>query len=181
VSKVSLGVRKNPGILISGHDLKDIEDLLLQTEGTGVDVYTHSEMIAAHYYPRLKRFSHLAGNYGNAWWNQDEDFVTFNGPIIVTSNCITPVQPSYVGRIFTTGPAAFPGVRHILRDAEEKIDFGRVIALAKSLPPPTQIDDQIFTGGFGWRQLAEASPKIVALLQIVWVKSDGFRAPAACT
>lgn len=165
VSKVPLGVRKNPGILISGHDLKDIEDLLLQTDGTGVDVYTHSEMIAAHYYPKLKKFSHLAGNYGNAWWNQDEDFVKFNGPIVVTSNCITPVQPEYAARIFTTGPAAYPGVRHILRDDAEKIDFGEVIALAKRLPPPTQIDDQIFTGGFGWRQLAEAAPKIIELVR----------------
>jgi hydroxylamine reductase len=165
VSKVSLGVRKNPGILISGHDLKDIADLLIQTEGTGVDVYTHSEMIAAHYYPKLKIFSQLAGNYGNAWWNQEEDFFKFNGPIIVTSNCITPVQPSYAGRIFTTGPAAYPGVRHIQRDEKEQIDFGEVIALAKRLPPPKQIDDQIFTGGFGWRQLAEASPKIIDLVR----------------
>lgn len=165
VSKVSLGVRKNPGILISGHDLKDIEDLLIQTEGTGVDVYTHSEMIAAHYYPKLKKFSHLAGNYGNAWWNQEEDFVTFNGPIIVTSNCITPVQPSYASRIFTTGPAAYPGVRHIQRDENERIDFGEVIALAKGLPPPKQVDAQSFTGGFGWRQLAEASPKIIELVK----------------
>jgi len=165
VSHVSLGVRKNPGVLISGHDLKDIEDLLMQTEGTGVDVYTHSEMIAAHYYPKLKRFAHLAGNYGNAWWNQDEDFGTFNGPIIVTSNCITPVHPSYAGRIFTTGPAAFPGVRHIQRDENERIDFGGVIALAKRLPPPRQLDDQIFTGGFGWRQLAEAAPKIIDLVR----------------
>jgi hydroxylamine reductase len=165
VSHVSLGVRKNPGVLISGHDLKDIEDLLMQTEGTGIDVYTHSEMIAAHYYPKLKRFAHLAGNYGNAWWNQDEDFGTFNGPIIVTSNCITPVHPSYAGRIFTTGPAAFPGVRHIQRDENERIDFGGVIALAKRLPPPRQLDDQIFTGGFGWRQLAEAAPKIIDLVR----------------
>jgi hydroxylamine reductase len=165
VSKVPLGVRRNPGILISGHDLKDIADLLRQTDGTGVDVYTHSEMIAAHYYPKLKSFSHLAGNYGNAWWNQDEDFGAFNGPIIVTSNCITPVHPSYAGRIFTTGPAAFPGVRHIQRDENERIDFSDVIALAKRLPPPRQLDDQIFTGGFGWRQLAEAAPKIIDLVR----------------
>jgi hydroxylamine reductase len=165
VSKVPLGVRKNPGILISGHDLKDIEDLLIQTEGAGVDVYTHSEMIAAHYYPKLKKFPHLAGNYGNAWWNQEEDFADFNGPIIVTSNCITPVQPSYGDRIFTTGPAAYPGVRHIYRDEKERIDFGEVIALAKGLPPPKQLDDQIFTGGFGWRQLAAAAPKIVELVK----------------
>jgi hydroxylamine reductase len=122
-------------------------------------------MIAAHYYPKLKEFSQLAGNYGNAWWNQDEDFVKFNGPIIVTSNCITPVQTSYAGRIFTTGPAAYPGVRHIQRDEKEKIDFGEVIALAKRLPPPKQIDDQSFTGGFGWRQLAAASPKIIELVR----------------
>ena len=165
VSKVPLGVRTNPGILISGHDLKDIEDLLTQTDETGIDVYTHSEMIAAHYYPKLKKFSHLAGNYGNAWWNQEEDFATFNGPIIVTSNCITPVNPSYAGRIFTTGPAAYPGVRHIQRDKNERIDFGEVIALAKRLPPPKPIDAQIFTGGFGWRQLAEAAPKIIDLVR----------------
>ena len=165
VSKVALGVRQNPGILISGHDLKDIEDLLMQTDGTGVDVYTHSEMIAAHYYPKLKKFSHLAGNYGNAWWNQDEDFVTFNGPIVVTSNCITPVQPSYAGRIFTTGPAGYPGVRHIQRDENARIDFGDVIALAKRQPPPEQIDAQSFTGGFGWRQLAAAAPQIIDLVR----------------
>jgi len=165
MSKVSLAVRENPGILISGHDLKDIADLLAQTDGTGVDVYTHSEMIAAHYYPKLKKFSHLAGNYGNAWWNQEEDFVKFNGPIIVTSNCITPVQPSYAGRIFTTGPAAYPGVHHIQRDEKQRIDFAEVIALAKRLPPPKQIDAQIFTGGFGWRQLAEAAPKIIDLVK----------------
>jgi hydroxylamine reductase len=165
VSHVSLGVRPNPGVLISGHDLKDIEDLLMQTDGTGVDVYTHSEMIAAHYYPKLKRFAHLAGNYGNAWWNQDEDFGAFNGPIIVTSNCITPVHPAYAGRIFTTGPAAFPGVRHIPRDERDRIDFGEVIVLAKRLPPPRQLADQIFTGGFGWRQLAEAAPQIIDLVR----------------
>lgn len=165
VSKIPLGVRPNPGILITGHDLKDMEDLLVQTDGTGVDVYTHSEMIAAHYYPKLRRFSHLAGNYGNAWWNQEEDFATFNGPIIVTSNCITPVQPSYAGRIFTTGPAAYPGVPHIQRDENERIDFGDVVALAKRLPPPTQIDAQIFTGGFGWRQLAAAAPHIIDLVR----------------
>ena len=170
VSQIPLGVRNNPGILISGHDLKDIADLLRQTDGTGVDVYTHSEMIAAHYYPKLKRFSHLAGNYGNAWWNQDEDFVTFNGPIIVTSNCITPVQPAYAGRIFTTGPAAYPGVPHIQRDEHERIDFGEVIALAKRLPPPRRIDDQMFTGGFGWRQLAEAAPHIADLVRAGKIK-----------
>jgi hydroxylamine reductase len=164
-SKIPLGVRPNPGILISGHDLKDMEDLLIQTDGTGVDVYTHSEMIAAHYYPKLRRFSQLAGNYGNAWWNQEEDFATFNGPIIVTSNCITPVQPSYADRIFTTGPAAYPGVRHIHRDASQRIDFGEVIALAKRLQPPKQIDAQVFTGGFGWRQLAAAAPEIVDLVR----------------
>jgi hydroxylamine reductase len=158
-------VRSDPGILISGHDLKDIRDLLVQTDGEGVDVYTHSEMIAAHYYPKLRGFSHLAGNYGNAWWNQDEDFAAFNGPIVVTTNCIAPVQPAYAGRIFTTGPAAYPGVRHIPREGDERIDFGEVIALAKRLPPPTQIDAQVFTGGFGWRQLAEALPRVVGLVK----------------
>jgi hydroxylamine reductase len=170
VSQVPLGVRNNPGILISGHDLKDIADLLRQTDGTGVDVYTHSEMIAAHYYPKLKRFSHLVGNYGNAWWNQDEDFVAFNGPIIVTSNCITPVQPTYAGRIFTTGPTAYPGVPHIHRDEHERIDFGEVIALAKRLPPPQRIDDQSFTGGFGWRQFAEAAPHVADLVRAGKIK-----------
>jgi hydroxylamine reductase len=165
IARVPLGVRANPGILISGHDLKDMEDLLLQSEGTGVDIYTHSEMIAAHYYPKLNRFAHLAGNYGNAWWNQEEDFAAFNGPIIVTSNCITPVQPTYADRIFTTGPAAYPGVRHICRDEQERIDFGDVVALARRLPPPMPLDDQVFTGGFGWRQVAEAAPKIVELVQ----------------
>jgi len=165
VTEVPLGVRKIPAILISGHDLKDLADLLRQTAGTGVDVYTHSEMIAAHYYPTLNQFAQLAGNYGSAWWNQDEDFAAFNGPIVVTSNCITPVAPAYASRIFTTGPAAYPGVPHITRDTHEGVDFAPVIALAQRLPPPTAIDRQTFTGGFGWRQLAEAAPRLVELVR----------------
>jgi hydroxylamine reductase len=163
-SRVPLGVRKNPGILVSGHDLQDMKDLLVQTAGTGVDIYTHSEMIAAHYYPKLSRFPHLAGNYGTAWWNQEEDFAAFHGPIVLTSNCITPVQAAYASRIFTTGPTAYPGVPHIGRDEQEHIDFGEVIALAKRSPSPRPLDRQTFTGGFGWRQLAEVAPKIVHLV-----------------
>jgi hydroxylamine reductase len=165
ITHIPLGVRTNPGILVTGHDLKDMEELLQQTEGTGVDVYTHSEMLASHYYPAFKKFKHLAGNYGNAWWNQDRDFASFNGPIVVTSNCITPVQPTYKDRIFSTGPVAYPGVTHIEEDANGHKDWSQVIALAKACPLPTAVDAGEFVGGFGRARLDEAAGKIVELVK----------------
>src|SRR3712207_102982 len=125
ITKVNIGVGKTPGILISGHDLKDIEDLLIQTEGTGVDVYTHGEMLPAHYYPQLKKYRHLVGNYGNAWWKQREEFATFNGPIVFTTNCIVPPTPkaSYKDRVFTTNATGFPGWKHITAGADGHKDF----------------------------------------------------------
>jgi hydroxylamine reductase len=165
VTHIPLGVRSNPGILVTGHDLKDMEEILEQTEGTGVDVYTHSEMLASHYYPAFKKFKQLAGNYGNAWWNQDRDFATFNGPIVVTSNCITPVQEAYRNRIFSTGPVAYPGVQHIEEDADGHKDWSKVIALAKTCPPPQAVDVGEFVGGFGRAQLDLAAGRIAELVK----------------
>ena len=166
ITHIPLGVRTNPGILVSGHDLKDMHEILEQTEGHGVDVYTHSEMLAAHYYPTFKKFKHLAGNYGNAWWNQDRDFASFNGPIIVTSNCITPVQDAYRGRIFSTGPVAFPGVQHIEEDpATGQKDWSKVIELAKSCQPPQAVDVGEFVGGFGRAQLDAVAGRIAQLVR----------------
>lgn len=165
ITSIPLGVRDNPAILVTGHDLKDMQELLEQTEGTGVDIYTHSEMLASHYYPAFKTFKHLAGNYGNAWWNQDRDFATFNGPIVVTSNCITPVQSAYKDRIFSTGPVAYPGVTHIEEDAKGHKDWSKVIALAKTCPPPQAVDSGAFVGGFGRAQLDAAAGRIVELVK----------------
>jgi hydroxylamine reductase len=165
ITTIPLGVRDNPAILVTGHDLKDMQELLEQTEGTGVDVYTHSEMLASHYYPAFKKFPHLAGNYGNAWWNQDRDFASFNGPIIVTSNCITPVQPAYKDRIFSTGPVAYPGVQHIEEAADGHKDWSEVIALAKTCPAPQPVDSGSFVGGFGRAQLDAAAGRIVELVK----------------
>jgi hydroxylamine reductase len=166
ITSVPLGVRANPAILITGHDLKDLDELLEQTEGTGVDVYTHSEMIPAHYYPAFNRHAQLAGNYGNAWWNQDRDFATFNGPILVTSNCITPVQDSYRERIFTTGPAAYPGVAHIAADpVTGRKDFFPLIELARHCPPPTPIDEGVFVGGFGHQVLESVTGRLLELVR----------------
>lgn len=135
MTRVNLGVRSNPGILISGHDLLDLEDLLKQTEGTGVDVYTHCEMLPAHYYPAFKKHAHLAGNYGNAWWQQDREFESFNGPILMTTNCITPVKDAYRHRIFTTGMTGYPGVKHIPdRANSQPKDFFRFDRAGQDLP-----------------------------------------------
>ncbi len=161
ISEVDIGVRKNPGILISGHDLKDLEDLLRQTEGTGVDVYTHSEMLPAHYYPAFKKYPHFAGNYGNAWWKQDKEFALFNGPIIMTTNCLVPVRDAYKDRIFTTGVTGYPGVKHIPERADGRgKDFSGVIALAKKCPPPTEIESGKLVGGFAHEQLRKLAPTI---------------------
>jgi hydroxylamine reductase len=162
IVRVPLEVRKNPGILVTGHDLRDLEELLEQTEGTGVDVYTHSEMWAAHQYPRLRKFGHLAGNYGNAWWMQDLEFASFRGPILVTTNCIVPVAPAYKDRIFTTGVAGYPGVPHITAPAGEgPKDFSRLIELARNCPPPDPIDEGEVTAGFSHHAVAPLVDKIV--------------------
>ncbi len=170
MTTVDIGVRKNPGILISGHDLRDLEMLLEQTEGTGVDVYTHSEMLPAQYYPAFKKYSHFAGNYGNAWWKQKEEFDSFNGPILMTTNCIVPPKPGYMNRLFTTGMAGYPGCKHILGGIGERKDFSEIIALAKTCPPPTQIETGAIVGGFAHEQVFQLADKVVEA-----VKSGAIR------
>ena len=161
ITTVDIGVRKNPGILISGHDLKDLEMLLDQTEGTGVDVYTHSEMLPAHYYPFFKKYKNLAGNYGNAWWKQKEEFESFNGPILMTTNCIVPPKDSYKGRLWTTGATGFPGCRHIDADENGHKDFSELIAQAKTCPAPTEIETGSIVGGFAHEQVFALADKVV--------------------
>ncbi len=166
ITKVKTGVRGNPGILISGHDLRDMEDLLKQTEGTGVDVYTHSEMLPANYYPKLKKFSHLAGNYGSSWWHQNEDFASFNGPILMTTNCIIPVKDAYKNRIFTTGMAGYPGVKHLPeRNPGQMKDFSEVIALAKTCQSPAELENGEIIGGFAHNQVLALADKVVAAVK----------------
>jgi len=162
ITKVNLGVRSNPGILISGHDLKDMEELLKQTEGTGVDVYTHGEMLPANYYPAFKKYKHFVGNYGNSWWQQNKEFESFNGPILMTTNCIIPVKDSYKDRIFTTGQVGYPGVKHIFnrKGAGEK-DFSEIIELAKKCLPPIEIETGELIGGFAHNQVLALADKIV--------------------
>ena len=163
MTKVNLGVRNNPAILISGHDLADLEMLLKQTEGTGVDVYTHSEMLPAHYYPAFKKYPHFVGNYGNAWWKQREEFESFNGPILMTTNCIVPPfeNAKYVGRLWTTGTAGLNSERHIPGEVGETKDFSPIIAQAKTCPPPAQIETGTITGGFAHDQVLALSDKII--------------------
>ncbi len=162
ITTVKTGVRQNPGILISGHDLKDMEELLAQTEGTGVDVYTHSEMLPAHYYPSFKKYDHLAGNYGGSWWHQNQDFEAFNGPILMTTNCIIPVKDSYKGRIFTTGMAGYPGVKHLAdRTTGGKKDFSELINLAKNCAAPTSLEDGEIVGGFAHNQVMSLADKVI--------------------
>ena len=163
MTKVNLGVRNNPAILISGHDLADLEMLLKQTEGTGVDVYTHSEMLPAHYYPAFKKYPHFVGNYGNAWWKQREEFESFNGPILMTTNCIVPPfeNAKYVGRLWTTGTAGLNSERHIPGEVGETKDFSPIIAQAKKCPPPAQIETGTITGGFAHDQVLALSDKII--------------------
>jgi len=165
ITTVDIGVRGNPGIIVSGHDLKDLEMLLEQTAGTGVDVYTHSEMLPAHYYPAFKKYPHFAGNYGNAWWKQKEEFEKFNGPILMTTNCIVPPPDSYKGRMFTTGVAGFPGVAHIKPDAKGRKDFSAVIAAARKCPPPTAIESGTIVGGFAHDQVAALAGDIAAAIK----------------
>lgn len=161
ITKVNIGVRNNPGILISGHDLKDLEMLLEQTEGTGVDVYTHGEMLPGHYYPKFKKYSHFAGNYGNAWWLQNKEFASFNGPILMTTNCITPVQDSYRGRIFTTGAVGYEGCTHITADENGHKDFSQIIELAKTCNAPTEIETGEIVGGFAHNQVIALADQVV--------------------
>jgi hydroxylamine reductase len=161
ITKVNIGVRNNPGILISGHDLRDMEMLLKQTEGTGVDVYTHSEMLPANYYPAFKKYSHFVGNYGNAWWQQKEEFESFNGPILMTTNCIVPPKDSYKDRIYTTGSAGFPGCKHIAGDIGQEKDFSEIIEHAKKCAAPVEIEKGEIIGGFAHNQVLALADKVV--------------------
>lgn len=162
ITSVNLGVRNNPAILISGHDLKDMEELLKQTEGTGVDVYTHSEMLPANYYPAFKKHRHFVGNYGNAWWKQKEEFESFNGPVLFTTNCIVPPKESYINRIYTTGTSGFKGCTHIAdrKDGQPK-DFSVIIEHAKKCPSPMEIETGEIVGGFAHNQIALLADKVV--------------------
>ena len=161
ITKVNIGVGNRPGILISGHDLRDMEMLLKQTEGTGVDIYTHSEMLPAHYYPAFKKYSHFVGNYGNAWWKQKEEFESFNGPILMTTNCIVPPKDSYKDRLYTTGAAGFPGCKHISGEIGEEKDFSAIIEHAKKCAAPTEIETGEIIGGFAHNQVLSLADKIV--------------------
>lgn len=161
ITKVELGVRNNPAILISGHDLRDLEMLLEQTANTGVDIYTHSEMLPAHYYPAFKKYPHFAGNYGNAWWKQKEEFEAFNGPILLTTNCLVPPKESYKDRIYTTGSVGFSGCKHIDGEIGETKDFSAIIEHAKKCPPPTQLESGELVGGFAHHQALALEDKVV--------------------
>ena len=177
VTKVNIGVGKNPGILISGHDLKDMEELLAQTEGTGVDVYTHSEMLPANYYPAFKKYKHFVGNYGNAWWKQREEFESFNGPIVMTTNCVVPPKASYQSRLFTTGATGVPGCQHIAL-VNGKKDFSAVIALAKKCAAPTELEQGEIVGGFAHEQVFALADKVVAAVKSGAIKK--FVVMAGC-
>ncbi len=163
ITKVNIGVKNRPGILISGHDLKDMEELLKQTEGTGIDVYTHSEMLPAHYYPAFKKYSHFVGNYGNAWWKQREEFATFNGPILFTTNCIVPplANAVYKERMFTTNATGYPGCKYIKPNEAGQKDFSEIIAIAKQCQPPTEIEHGEIIGGFAHNQVLQLADKVV--------------------
>ncbi len=178
ITKVNIGVGKNPGILISGHDLKDMEELLKQTEGTGVDVYTHSEMLPAHYYPAFKKYTHFVGNYGNAWWKQNEEFESFNGPILMTTNCIIPPRASYKDRLYTTGAAGYKGCVHIPGERGDKKDFTRIIEHAKKCAPPTEIETGEIIGGFAHNQVLALADKVVDAVKTGKIKK--FFVMAGC-
>lgn len=171
ITEVNIGVRNNPGILISGHDLTDLEQLLEQTKGTGIDVYTHSEMLPAHYYPTFKKYENLVGNYGNAWWKQVGEFESFNGPILFTTNCIVPPKSDEVkSRIFTTGAAGFPGCQHIDADENGKKDFSKIIELAKTLKAPAEIEKGAIVGGFAHNQVIALADKVVEAVKTGAIK-----------
>ena len=161
MTKVNIGVGSNPGILISGHDLRDLEMLLKQTEGTGVDVYTHSEMLPAHYYPELKKYKHLVGNYGNAWWKQKEEFEKFNGPILMTTNCVVPPAEGYKDRLWTTGATAVPGCKHISGAYGEEKDFSEIIEQAKKCAAPEELETGTIVGGFAHNQVLALADQVV--------------------
>lgn len=161
MTRVNIGVGKHPGILVSGHDLRDLEMLLIQTQGTGVDVYTHSEMLPAHYYPAFKKYPNFIGNYGNAWWKQKEEFESFNGPILMTTNCIVPPKDSYKDRLYTTGAAGYPGCKHIGGEIGEEKDFSEIIEQAKRCAAPTEIEQGKILGGFAHNQVLALADQIV--------------------
>lgn len=161
ITRVNIGVGKNPGILVSGHDLRDLEMLLEQTQGTGVDVYTHSEMLPAHYYPAFRKYPNFVGNYGNAWWKQKEEFESFNGPILMTTNCIVPPKASYKDRLYTTGAAGYPGCKHIPGEVGQAKDFSAIIEQAKTCPAPTEIETGEIVGGFAHAQVLALADQIV--------------------
>ena len=177
ITKVDLGVRQNPGILISGHDLRDLEMLLEQTAGTGVDVYTHGEMLPAHYYPKFKKYPHFAGNYGNAWWKQKEEFASFGGPILLTTNCLVPPHDSYKARLFTTGAVGFPGCAHIAEKEGHK-DFTPLIELAKKCPSPMELEQGQIVGGFAHEQVFALADKVIEAVKSGAVKK--FVVMAGC-
>ncbi|HHT64317.1 MAG: hydroxylamine reductase [Bacillota bacterium] len=171
ITKVDIGVRNNPGILISGHDLKDLDELLQQTEGTGVDVYTHGEMLPAQYYPAFKKYAHFAGNYGNAWWKQDKEFESFNGPILMTTNCLIPPKDSYKDRVYTTSVVGFPGLKHIPDGENGKgKDFSQIIEHAKKCDPPKEIEKGEIVGGFAHHTVLSLADKVIEA-----VKSGAIR------
>lgn len=170
ITRVDIGVRNNPGILISGHDLRDLEQLLEQTAGTGVDVYTHGEMLPAQYYPAFKKYPHFAGNYGNSWWLQYKEFETFNGPILMTTNCLIPPRDSYKDRVYTTGVVGYPGLKHIPEGPDGRKDFSEIIEHAKKCQPPVQIEKGEIVGGFAHHQVMQLADKVVEA-----VKSGAIR------
>ena len=178
ITEVNIGVRDNPAILISGHDLKDLKQLLDQTEGTGVDVYTHGEMLPGHYYPEFKKYEHFVGNYGNAWWRQKEEFESFNGAILFTTNCIVPPKKEHIDRIYTTGAAGYPGCEHIEADENGNKDFSKVIERAKELNPPTQIEEGKIVGGFAHGQVFALADKVVEAVKSGAIKK--FFVMAGC-
>jgi len=179
ITSVDIGVRNNPGILISGHDLVDLEQLLEQTKGTGVDIYTHSEMLPAHYYPAFKKYDHFAGNYGGSWWHQVDEFFPFNGPILFTTNCIVPPRKEgYRERVFTTGSAGLPGAKHIYKDDKGKKDFSEIIELAKTCPPPKELEKGSIVGGFAHNQVFALADKVVDAVKTGAIKK--FIVMAGC-
>lgn len=178
ITKVNIGVGKNPGILVSGHDLRDLEMLLEQAQGTGVDVYTHSEMLPAHYYPAFKKYPNFVGNYGNAWWKQKEEFEAFNGPILMTTNCIVPPKDSYKDRLYTTGAAGYPGCKHIPGEIGEEKDFTSIIEHARKCPSPTEIETGEIIGGFAHAQVFALADKVVEAVKSGAIKK--FVVMAGC-
>ena len=178
ITRVNIGVGKKPGILVSGHDLRDLEQLLEQTQGTGVDVYTHSEMLPAHYYPAFKKYPNFVGNYGNAWWKQKEEFESFNGPILMTTNCIVPPKESYKDRLYTTGAAGFPGCKHIPGGVGEKKDFSALIEHAKRCAPPEEIETGEIVGGFAHAQVLALADQVVEAVKSGAIKK--FVVMAGC-